>query len=157
MTKEPRNHSTLVCLTTLSVCFGLALIGSTAPVSGHAFHGNGNVRALVRQSLYGSALEDLVRELEKLGEDGDRLDLEKELALLDADTPLTLVALRGFAPDTFSNIDSARGELRPELREASRRVETARSLRSRTDRRAPRSAGLPFSALPRASLDEASL
>ena len=97
--KETRNHNALVFMTTLSVCLGLVLVTSAAPISAQTSPSGGGLRVMVRQSLYGSAIEDLVRELERLREEGDALDLEKELALLDGGTPLSLATLQDFASD----------------------------------------------------------
>lgn len=96
---DSRNHNALVFLTTLSVCLGLVLVGSAAPLNAQASPGNNNIRVMVRQSLYGNALEELVRELERLREEGESFDLESELSLLDSDTLLTFAKLQTFVSD----------------------------------------------------------
>lgn len=92
--KETRNHNAFVFLTTLSVCLGLMLVGSGAGLSGQSVQSNSNLRVIVRQSLYGDALEELVRELEKLRESGEDVAIDTDL--LDTDTLLSLASLHDF-------------------------------------------------------------
>lgn len=91
---ETRNHNAFVFLTTLSVCLGLMLVGSGAGLSAQSIQGNANLRVIVRQSLYGDALEEIVRELEKLRESGE--DVSIDAGLLDGDTLLSLANLHDF-------------------------------------------------------------
>lgn len=91
---ETRNHNAFVFLTTLSVCLGLMLVGSGAGLSSQTVQGNANLRVIVRQSLYGDALEEIVRELEKLRESGE--DVSIDTGLLDGDTLLSLANLHDF-------------------------------------------------------------
>jgi hypothetical protein len=97
--RDSRNHNAFVFMTTLSVCLGLVLVTSAAPVSAQTSQSGNGLRVMVRQSLYGNAIEDLFRELERLGKEGDALDLEKELALLDTETLLTIATLQDFVSD----------------------------------------------------------
>lgn len=92
--KETRNHNAFVFLTTLSVCLGLMLVGSGAGISAQTVNGSSNLRVIVRQSLYGDALEELVRELERLREAGE--DIAIDTSLLDDDTLLSLANLHDF-------------------------------------------------------------
>lgn len=92
--KDARNHNPLVFLTTLSICLGLMLVGSGTGLSAQTVNGGSNLRAIVRQSLYGDALEELVRELERLREAGE--DIAIDTSLLDDGTLLSLANLHEF-------------------------------------------------------------
>lgn len=151
---ENRNHNALVFLTTLSVCLGLVLVGTAAPASAQSAPGNGNIRAMVRQSLYGNALEELVRELERLREEGDSFDLENELSLLDAGNLLTLATLGDFVSDlAFTDAPST-----PPSRFGATEIFIRARLGSQTVSTldvatVPQTKRFPLAARPRASLD----
>lgn len=91
---QKRNHNAFVVLTTLSVCLGLMLVGSGAGVSSQTVQGNANLRVIVRQSLYGDALEEIVRELERLREAGEHVSIDE--GLLNSETLLSLANLNEF-------------------------------------------------------------
>ena len=152
---ENRNHNALVFLTTLSVCLGLVLVGAAAPVSAQSAPGNGNIRAMVRQSLYGNALEELVRELERLREEGDSFDLENELSLLEAGGLLTFATLGDIVADLhFPDGNSAAFDrlgssaVFVEARSGPQKVSVVDTSTI------PQTTRFPLAARPRASLDE---
>ena len=148
---DSRNHSAMVFLTTLSVCLGLVLVGTAAPLNAQTSPGNNNIRVMVRQSLYGNALEELVRELERLREEGESFDLENELSLLDAGTLLTFATLHDFASDY--NLSVADASVTFGSGDVYDRTVDARTTLQSREADVPSAQRIPHNARPRASLD----
>lgn len=153
--KESRNQNALLVLTTLSVCLGLVLAGSTPASTTQNTSSNGTIRMMVRQSLYGNALEELVRELERLREEGDSFDFEDELSLFSSDTLLSFATLQHFVSghgtsDAAGNFSSPSGQ---------RNLADLSVGRPAYEVRAEFTEAflIPHSARPRASLEEPAL
>lgn len=65
-----KNYNSIVFLTTLSVYLGLVLVGAPAPVLAQQSHKDKKIQNVVSNDIYGTALLELVRQLEKLSKEG---------------------------------------------------------------------------------------
>ena len=153
--KESRNQNAFLVLTTLSVCLGLVLAGSTPASNAQNTPSNGTIRMMVRQSLYGNALEELVRELERLREEGESFDFESELSLLNPETLLSFSTLQHFVSDHGTS--NVAGHFQsPSI--SSGRADFSSAARAHEVRSTfTESFLIPHSARPRASLEEPAL
>lgn len=75
-----KNYNSIVFLTTLSVYLGLVLVGSPSSVLAQTSLNTENSQIFVGQSLYGNAIDELVRQLETLRKEG-KLKADEKIAL----------------------------------------------------------------------------